>query len=398
MQFIDLFSGIGAFRKGFELCGMTCAGHCEIDKYADRSYRAIHDVKECEWYARDIKEVTSEEIPYADLWSAGFPCQDISVAGRQSGLAGERSSLFFEIVRLIKGKSPEDRPRWLVLENVRNLLSVHGGWDFATVLGEVAALGYDIQYGLLNSKDFGVPQNRQRVFIVACRHSRGKSSREIFPVQCGDGKALMALIGGTQGSRVYDPRGVSTTLTAEGGGAGAKTGLYAICENAECTLERGARAVLTPERSEKRQNGRRIKEIGEPAFCLTAQDRHGVMVSNCKNCQRPFQVKSGVKSGFEMAMPEDCINLAFPDSKTRRGRVGHGVAQTLDTSCNQGVVTACFRIRRLTPRECFRLQGFSDESYEKAALVNSETQLYKQAGNSVTIPVVVAIGQKIMAA
>ena len=110
MTFLDFFSGVGGFRKDFELCGMVCKGHCEIDKFADRSYRAIHDVKEDEWYGEDITKTEPADLPRVNLWAGGFPCQDISVSGRQRGLAGERSSLFFEIVRLLKGTPAEDRP------------------------------------------------------------------------------------------------------------------------------------------------------------------------------------------------------------------------------------------------------------------------------------------------
>ena len=134
ITFLDFFSGIGGFRKGFELCGMTCRGHCEIDKYADRSYRAIFDIKEDEWYQNDITKVSATDLPRVNLWSAGFPCQDISVSGCQRGLAGERSGLFFELIRLLKGKNSEDRPEWLVLENVKNLLFINQGWDFTLVL------------------------------------------------------------------------------------------------------------------------------------------------------------------------------------------------------------------------------------------------------------------------
>lgn len=123
MTFLDFFSGIGGFRKGFELCGMRCVGHCEIDKYADRSYRAIHNVKEDEWYAADITKVTPADLPGADLWAAGFPCQDISVSGLQRGINGARSGLFFTLAELVKGQNPENRPTWIILENVKNLLS-----------------------------------------------------------------------------------------------------------------------------------------------------------------------------------------------------------------------------------------------------------------------------------
>ena len=228
MTFLDFFSGVGGFRKGFELCGMVCKGHCEIDKFADRSYRAIHDVKEDEWYGEDITKTEPADLPRVNLWAGGFPCQDISVSGRQRGLAGKRSSLFFEIVRLLKGTPAEDRPEWLVLENVKNLLSVNRGWDFATVLHSLAEIGYHIEYGLLNSRFHGVPQNRERIYLVAYRHFRAEGGRKVFPVTAGDGKALIQLIGGTQGKRVYDPAGVSCTLMSEGGGFAGRTGMYFI--------------------------------------------------------------------------------------------------------------------------------------------------------------------------
>lgn len=158
----------------------------------------------------------------------------------------------------------------------------------------------------------------------------------------------------------------------------------------------GCRAVLTPDRENKRQNGRRFKECGEPAFCLNTQDKHGVYLCACDSCEKTMPVKSATNTGYEEAKCGDCVNLAFPDSKTRRGRVGKEVAQTLDTSCNQGTpFVGCGRIRKLTPRECWRLQGFSDEMFDKAAAVNSNAQLYKQAGNGVTIPVVYAVAKRI---
>ena len=463
ITFLDFFSGVGGFRKGFELCGMVCKGHCEIDKFADRSYRAIHDIKEDEWFAEDITKVAPGGLPRVNLWAGGFPCQDISVSGRQRGLAGERSSLFFEIVRLLKGTPAEDRPEWIVLENVKNLLSVNRGWDFATVLCALAEIGYHLEYGLLNSRFHGVPQNRERIYLVAYRHFRAGGGRKVFPVTASDGKALIQLIGGTQGKRVYDPAGISCTLMSEGGGFAGRTGMYfidlckgnpRITENARCLKARydggvtnrscdnsgvlcvseacpdrteetalvqlkrndpkireqdytkcliagynkigvsnrgessgvfyGCRAVLTPDREKKRQNGRRFKACGEPAFCLNTQDRHGVYLCACDSCEKAMPVKSATKTGYEEAKCGDSVNLAFPESKTRRGRVGKEIAQTLDTSCNQGTPFAgCGRIRKLTPRECWRLQGFSDEMFDKAAAVNSDAQLYKQAGNGV---------------
>lgn len=430
MTFIDFFAGLGGFTAGLTQAGFQCVGFCEKDKYAVKSYRAIHNPNEKEWFSDDIQTLESSDIPNAEGWTAGFPCQDISISGRQSGLDGQRSGLFFEIIRLIKGKAPQDKPRWVLLENVKNLLSINGGRDFTEVLYQLSEAGYDCEWQLINSKSY-VPQNRERVFIIG--HLRGERTRKVFPIGITNTKTPVELIGGCQGSRVYAPCGISITLTAQGGGGGARTGLYCVGGNvhteqnlsfidlskqpqltdiARCikarynsgiTNHKGdnsgvllcAKAVLTPDRETKRQNGRRFKECGEPSFTLTCQDRMGVMLCEPETCSVYLKIKEATTKGYTEACPGDSVNLTFPDSETRRGRVGKGTAQTLTASCNQGTVTGYGRIRKLTPCECFRLQGFEDAMFEKARAVNSDNQLYKQIGNSVTIPVIYDIGQKL---
>ncbi len=184
------------------------------------------------------------------------------LAGNE-GLQAERSSLFFEIIRLLKGTPAEDRPEWLVLENVKNLLSVNRGWDFATVLNSLAEIGYHIEYGLLNSRFHGVPQNRERIYLVAYRHFRAEGGRKIFPVTASDGKALIQLIGGTQGKRVYDPAGVSCTLMSEGGGFAGRTGMYFI--------------DLCKGESELTEHARCIKQGMTAALPITAATNSGVL-------------------------------------------------------------------------------------------------------------------------
>ena len=138
-----------------------------------------------------------------------------------------------------------------------------------------------------------------------------------------------------------------------------------------------------------------MKEEGEPMFTLTGQERHGVYLCNksTDECDAGVEVpvRNGTKQGYDLAHPGDGISLAYPKSSTRRGRVGKGCSQTLDTGCQMGTVMKCGRIRRLTPRECFRLQGFPDELFERARAVNSDAQLYKQAGNAVTATVAYAV-------
>lgn len=232
LTFIDWFAGVGGFRRGLELAGHKCVGFCEFDKYAVASYTSMHlitdeqrehlltmtlkqrqkeilkeEYRNGEWYASDIRTVNANDIPRADIWCFGFPCQDISIAGKQLGFRGNRSSLFFAVTRLIKDIKEEDRPEWLLIENVKNLLSVNRGFDFARVCTELAyECGYEyIEYRILNTKDFGIPQNRERVFIVAKR-TGNRSGREILPVEGTDGENLIRkLIDGSQANRVYDP-------------------------------------------------------------------------------------------------------------------------------------------------------------------------------------------------
>lgn len=419
LTFLDLCSGIGGFRLGLESAGHKCIGYCEYDKFARASYEAMYDT-EGEWKADDVTKLRPEDVPYADIWCFGFPCQDISVAGKQRGLVGKRSGIYYNIIDLIKGKEESGKPTYLLVENVKNLLSINAGFDFASVLSEMDEAGYDCRWQVLNSKDFGVPQNRERVFIIANLRSRGR--REILSL-CGENAAtLNQLVGGMQGYRVYGTDGLSATLVGNAGGVGAKTGLYfidqsnhapKITDTARCLTARytagmvnhtamnsavmEVHPVLTPERMEKRQNGRRMKEDGEPMFTLTSQDRHGVFV--CEKVQVDdetlLRVRNGTKQGYEEAHVGDGICLAYPESPTRRGRVGKGCSQTLDCSGQMGTLMRCGRIRRLTPRECFRLQGFPDALFDRAASVNSDAQLYKQAGNAVTATVAFAVAMSL---
>ena len=374
-------------------------------------------------------------------------CQDISVAGKQAGFQGNRSSLFFRVMYLVGQLKEEDKPTYLFIENVKNLLSVNGGWDFARLLIEMEQGGYDAEWQVLNSKDYEVPQNRERCFIIG--HLRSRSTAEVFPVERANRKdsiqiKIIGEVNSSQDGKIFDTNGISQCQSA-GHGNTPKIAL----------------PVLTPDRAEKRQNGRRFKEDGEPMFTLTSQDRHGVAVEPIgilrnvrteygkeirkdyengkldisrheflaseiredgiantlstvqKDNQLAVKVAEATKRGYtECRVGIDAVNLSVPGSKTRHGRVGKEVANTLDTSCNQGIFVKvsdelivyavwyekyqCYiAIRKLTPKECFRLQGWSDDYFEKAQFVNSDSQLYKQAGNGVTVSVIKAIAEKL---
>ena len=223
IRYFDMFAGIGGFRAGLTRAGgFQCVGHCEIDKYADASYRAIHNIGEEEVYYPDAREIDPGGMPDFDLLCGGFPCQSWSAAGNRLGFADPRGTLFFEIARLAEAR----KPAYLLLENVPRLLQHDQGQAFATILAALHELGYGLEWNVCNSADHGTPQSRKRLFLVGYLDPR--CAGQVFPLPGNDGKALIQLIGGAQGYRVYDIAGVACTQTAGSGGTGAKTGLYLI--------------------------------------------------------------------------------------------------------------------------------------------------------------------------
>lgn len=223
IRFLDMFAGIGGFRAGLERAGgFTCVGHCEIDPHANRSYEAIHHPKKGEWFCEDARKIEPETLPAFDLLCGGFPCQSFSMAGRREGFADPRGTLFFELARILESR----RPPYFLFENVPGLLSHDKGRTVAAILSTLSDLGYCVEWQVLNSKDFGVPQSRRRVYFIGYlgRECAGK----ILPFTETNRAALIQIIGGKQGSRVYDSRGLSQTLMAEGGGFGGRTGLYTV--------------------------------------------------------------------------------------------------------------------------------------------------------------------------
>lgn len=382
MKFLDLFAGIGGFRLGTESAGHECVGFCEIDKFARKSYKAIHDTKG-EIELHDITAVSDESIRRigrVDIICGGFPCQAFSIAGNRRGFEDTRGTLFFEIARFASIL----RPKYLFLENVKGLLNHDGGATFETILGALDELGYNVEWQVLNSKDFGVPQNRERVLIVG--HLRGECTRRVFPLSKSGqqvdsikeqySNTITTRYGNSQGagayivesksqkvrtignihiagklpgnhdqnSRVYDTDGLAPTLsTMQGGGQGPK-----IIQRGHGYNQGGEHDIAPTITSNSYQENNLVKIID--FYNKITKDEVGTLTSSGGG------------------------------STVRAGSFG---------------VTDGYRIRKLTPRECWRLQGFPDWAFDKAQKVNSNSQLYKQAGNSVTVSVIAAIAKEL---
>lgn len=470
MTFIDLFAGVGGFRRGMELAGHKCMGFCEWDKFATASYTSMHlitdeqrkklagmslkerqkeimkdEYRNGEWYSPDIRQVGAGNVPRVDCWCFGAPCQDFSIAGKRAGLDGDRSSLVREVFRVLGELEEEDRPEWLIYENVKGMLSSNRGGDFLSIILAMEELGYDIEWQVFNSKYHGVPQNRERVYTLG--HLRTRGERKVFPLRGAaeedsvqrkiniighrDGyrrntqtfdyngitEALDTAAGGgreqhtaiplhlefnkdyNQKNVVHTPLEESRTLTGQGHtGNEPKVAMFGIDYNTSghereianaLTTRNNANGVenvnqdgtavcipvLTPDRAEKRQNGRRFKDNGEESFTLTAQDRHGVGLKCIGGLQEHQRWRNDGIS--------PCLTSAM-------GMGGGYIPVIWYEKYN------CYiAIRKLTPRECFRLQGWTDDYFEKAQFVNSDSQLYKQAGNGVTVNVVEDIARMI---
>jgi len=391
LKFIDLFAGIGGFRLGMENAGHECVAFCEIDKFARTSYKAIHNT-EGEIELHDITTVTDDEIRaigHVDTICGGFPCQAFSIAGHRKGFEDTRGTLFFEIARFASIL----KPKYLFLENVKGLLNHDKGNTFEVILSALDELGYDVEWQVLNSKDFGVPQNRERVFIIG--HLRGERGRKVFPLG-GNGATIDC-----EQPKINKVGNIRKKGKSQSGDVVSVDSLaHTLCST---TTQKDplkvAIPVLTPDRVKKRQNGRRFKTDGEPMFTLTAQDRHGIVVAG--NLPGTHEQNGRVYD----------INGISPTLNTMQGggrqpkiiQRSHGynrggeydIAPTLTKSNyhENNFLADEFRIRKLTPRECWRLQGFPDWAFDKAQEVNSNSQLYKQAGNSVTVNVIKEIAR-----
>ena len=375
MKFLDLFAGIGGFRLGMESAGHECVGFCEIDKFARKSYKAIHDTKG-EIELHDITAVSDESIRRigrVDIICGGFPCQAFSIAGNRRGFEDTRGSLFFEIARFASIL----RPKYLFLENVKGLLNHDGGATFETILGALDELGYNVEWENINSKNFGVPQNRERVLIIG--HLRGECTRRVFPLSKG----------GQQATSIKEQYS-NTITTRYGNSQGA--GAYIVESKSQ-----KVRSIGNIHPSGNGMNGEVYDSTGL-APTLTTNKGEGVKI---------IQRAHGYNRGGEHDIAPTLTSNSYQENnlvkvvdfynKITKNEVGTLTSSGGGSTVRAGSfgITDGYRIRKLTPRECWRLQGFPDWAFDKAQKVNSNSQLYKQAGNSVTVNVIAAIAKEL---
>ena len=394
INLLDLFSGVGGFSQGLTQAGFTINKHytSEIDKHAKAIYKYKFP-KSID--VGDVRHVRANQLERIDAITFGSPCQDFSLAGTRKGMSGDRSSLITEAIRLID----ECTPKFFIWENVKGTFSSNNGADFWAIIQAFANLGnYRLEWQLLNTAWF-LPQNRERIYLVGHLTTSKRSFGEVFPIgkddklsvrkkkskerqsQAKNSTTITRVFGTNADSTFVKSKTIASCFTAGGNSGGMHSDMN--------TIEVGTM------RTHVDGNGFRETKSG---LCPTipARSREDGSGQPC------IKVKSATKCGYEEAKEGDSINLSVPNSVTRRGRVGKGKSQTLDTACNQAVVNdSLTKIRRLTEVECERLQGFPDNwtqygIYEGEIKEISKSQRYKQLGNAVTKAVVEKIGKNLL--
>lgn len=359
LKVLELFGGIGACSKALERLGVDyeIADYVEIDKYAVKSFNAIHNTN---FEPQDIKEWNKDiEI---DLIMHGSPCQDFSLAGKQAGGdigSGTRSSLMYETIRIV-GKL---RPKYVIWENVKNLLSKKHRHNFDAYLQTMEALGYKNYYQVLNAKDYGIPQNRERVFTVSILND----DKFEFPQKQELKLKLKDMLENEVDEKYY----LSDKM--------AQFFIY----NEKKQIENG--------------NGFRFNVTDGNVIAKTITTRAGGRMDDNFIGNKELYIKNATKKGYLEAYEGDGVDISSR-MQYHRGNVQKDSIQTLDCTGgnSKGVIMSDLRIRKLTPKECWHLMGFEDEDFEKAQKVNSNAQLYKQAGNSIVVNVLEAILKKLL--
>ena len=362
IKYLSIFSGIGGFEYGMQQSNkeFECIGYSEVDKYAKSIYKKhFPEHKDL----GDATKIRTEELADFDLLVGGFPCQAFSMAGYRKGFDDTRGTLFFELARILKDK----RPKYFLFENVKGLLSHDKGKTFQTILEVLSDLGYDVEWCVLNSKNYGVPQNRERVYIKG--HFRGECGGEVLSLRKTGGEfdeKVKLLKNGRQGERVLSTDGVSQTLAAQSGNSGRQTFIS------------NAKIVRVGNYSPNNHGGGAIiHENGVSETLSASNSKHPITVS-----QEKIISLNGAQQGQRVYDPDGLSVTLCGNGGGQGGKTGlYSVSR--DTN----------KIRRLTPLECERLQGFPDHWTEDGVDGEkiSDTQRYKCCGNAVTTSVITHI-------
>ena len=396
IRVFDAFSGIGGFRSAFErVGGFKTVGWCEIDKFAQKSYRALYDTGGEQFY-ENIRTINTGGLADFDLLVGGFPCQPFSAAGKRKSFADERGDLFFELARILEAK----RPRYFILENVPGLLGIEKGQTFKVILETLSNLGYCVEWLVHDSAGFGVPQSRRRIYLAGCLGTDCSGKILAFGgVDEENSRKVQQLIGGSQGQRVYASDGLAVTQCSGSGGMGGKTGLYLIDMNYPPTLTDKARCITA------RQDSGVSKHKGEHSavFCDLNENPQITENARCLHTRYDLGVSSGTHKGERSGvLVEDAPGAILNPTKENAFQNGGRIKEpnepifTLTIVDRHGIVHQG-RIRRLMPIECWRLQGFTTEQFCKVEAAGlSDAQLYKQAGNAVTVNVVEALAKNLL--
>lgn len=361
IRYLSLFSGIGGFEYGMEQSRyadeLECVGFSEIDKYATEIYRKHYPEHKA---LGDVTEIETSDLPDFDLLVGGFPCQAFSIAGLRRGFDDTRGTLFFEIARILRDK----KPRNFLLENVKGLLSHDHGKTFKTILRVLSEMGYDVQWEVYNSKDHGVPQNRERIYLKG--HLRGECGDKIFLVR-GSGTAPAPKMSnewyGTRTGKVHQPDGQLGTLTATG----------------QCS---GGAQLIQLNKGMKKPQDQRVYDSEGLSITLNASGNNGF-----------YKVHEEKESPGIMRVG----NISPTGHHSKQVLSTEGISRTLCASASKGGIyiddekpDKSHEYRRLTPRECEKLQGFPVDWTSEGANGDkiSDTQRYKCCGNAVTTNVV----------
>ena len=408
----EAFSWIGTQRMSLRNLGIEheVVAVSEIDRFAIASYEAIHGET---FNLGDISKLDVNEIPDHDLFTYSFPCQDISVAGQQAGLnmgSGTRSGSLWECQKVITAK----KPKYLLLENVKNLIGKRHKENFDIWLSWLSEQGYTNYWQVLNAKDFGVPQNRERVFVVSILGEHKEfsfPSKQELQLRLKDmledevdekfylsDEKVEQLLANTKGKIDLNKQVIGTCHPRNDLSFATRDRVYSqekVAPTLTSTMYKDAPKVAT---SPNRLGGMFDTETSSrQAGAVWDKDAISPTLDTMQGGWRQpsILIKNATKQGYLEANEGDGIDLTYPNSQTRRGRVQKEMSQTLQTGTSVGTLDG-YRIRKLTPLECWRLMGISDEDFYKAQEVNSNSQLYKQAGNSIVVQVLEAIFKELL--